>query len=127
MLDRNNRIIRWFVPQEFARYGKIRGYYNTILKHEGVAPEDCTPEICKEIISNHLSSPSMLSIIPLQDWLAMDKHIRAPNPDSERINIPAHSRHYWRYRMPLTIEELLTADTLNETIRNLIQRTARNN
>ncbi|MDR2805986.1 MAG: 4-alpha-glucanotransferase [Dysgonamonadaceae bacterium] len=105
---------------------KTQRYYNQVLKREGIAPEDCAPELCKHIIYNHLSSPSMLAVIPLQDWLSMDKQLRASNPDSERINIPAHSRHYWQYRMHLAIEELLTATELNETIRNLIRDTSRN-
>jgi 4-alpha-glucanotransferase len=99
---------------------KTQRYYNEVLKHESDAPEDCTPEISKEIIQRHLSSPAMLTIIPLQDWLAIDGQLRHPDPDAERINIPAHSRHYWRYRMHLSIEELLIADELNNSIRNLI-------
>jgi 4-alpha-glucanotransferase len=68
----------------------------------------------------------MLAILPLQDWLAMDGTLRAPDPDTERINIPAHSRHYWRYRMHLSIEELLAAEELNENIRDVIHMTSRN-
>ena len=100
---------------------KTQRYYNEVLKHAGDAPEDCTPEICKEIIYNHLSSPAMLAIIPLQDWLAIDESLRACDPDSERINIPAHSRHYWQYRMHLPIEELLIAEELNASIRSIIR------
>ncbi|MDR1632747.1 MAG: 4-alpha-glucanotransferase [Dysgonamonadaceae bacterium] len=106
---------------------KTQHYYNNVLKKEGAAPEDCTPEICNQIIYNHLSSSSMLVIIPLQDWLAMDGELRTPDSNSERINVPVHSRHYWRYRMHIPIEELLIAGKLNENIRNLIRNTSRNN
>ncbi|MDR0543312.1 MAG: 4-alpha-glucanotransferase [Dysgonamonadaceae bacterium] len=105
---------------------KRQRYYNEVLNRDGLAPEDCSPEICRQIIYNHLSSPSMLTIIPLQDWLSMDESLRASDPDAERINIPALSRHYWRYRMHLAIEELLTAAELNESIRNMIRDTSRN-
>ncbi|GHV21790.1 4-alpha-glucanotransferase [Clostridia bacterium] len=104
---------------------KTQRYYNEVLKREGAAPADCTPEISETIIRNHLNAPSMLTIIPLQDWLAMDAQLRTLNPDAERINIPAHSRHYWRYRMHLTIEELLQAEELNAKIRNLLELTGR--
>jgi len=104
---------------------KTQRYYNEVLKKEGAAPEECTPEISREIIYNHLSSPAMLAIIPLQDWLAMDESLRALDPDTERINNPAHSRHYLQYRMHLFLEELLTAGTLNKNIRKIIRETGR--
>jgi 4-alpha-glucanotransferase len=63
----------------------------------------------------------MLTILPLQDWLAMDGNIRRENPHDERINVPANSRHYWRYRMHLTLEDLLQSEELN---RNVYQKIA---
>jgi 4-alpha-glucanotransferase len=82
-------------------------YYNEVLHHEGTAPADCTPELCREIASLHLQSPAMLVILPLQDWLSMDGSLRRENPDEERINIPAIPRYHWKYRMHPTLEELL--------------------
>jgi 4-alpha-glucanotransferase len=98
---------------------KTQRYYNKVLKKVGAAPEDCTPEICEEILRHHLAAPSMLTIIPLQDWLSIDARLRNPDVDVERINVPAHSRHYWQYRMHLNIEELLKAEELNGKIREL--------
>ncbi|MDR2087137.1 MAG: 4-alpha-glucanotransferase [Dysgonamonadaceae bacterium] len=100
---------------------KTQQYYNETLKREGVAPAECTPEICEQIISNHLLSGSMLCIIPFQDWLSIDETLRNPDPDAERINIPARPRHYWQYRMHLTIEELMKAEKLNEKIKRLTE------
>jgi 4-alpha-glucanotransferase len=100
---------------------KTQRYFNEVLKKEGAAPADCTPELSVAIIRHHLTAPSMLTIIPLQDWLAMDAQLRIPDPDAERINIPAHARHYWQYRMHLTIEELLQAGELNAKIRDLLE------
>ena len=68
----------------------------------------------------------MLSILAFQDWLSVDELIRLPDADAERINIPSCPRHYWRYRMHLTLEELLQAQTLNERIRRLIDENGRN-
>jgi 4-alpha-glucanotransferase len=104
---------------------KTQRYYNGPLNLPGAAPEDCTPALCRRILQRHLHAPSMLAIFPLQDWLSIDELRRAPDADAERINVPAHSRHYWRYRMHLYIEDLLVADDLNEGIRGLIRESGR--
>ncbi len=95
-------------------------YYNEILNREGIAPDDCSGDICTQIVANHLQTSSMLVILPLQDWLSIDGEIRRENPKSERINVPSESRHYWRYRMHLTLEELLEAKNINEKVKELI-------
>ena len=67
----------------------------------------------------------MLCLLSLQDWLAIDEKLRLPDQNAERINIPANPRHYWRYRMHLTIERLLDADDLNDEIQQLIVSSGR--
>ena len=104
---------------------RTQRYYNQVLRRDGKAPDDCPGDICEHIINNHLNAPSMLSIIPLQDWLAMDEQLRRTDVEAERINVPANPRHYWRYRMHLNIEELLNATGLNQLIRSLIKRSGR--
>ena len=104
---------------------KTQRYFNEVLKHEGIAPDNCTPEICEQIISNHLHSRSLLVIIPLQDWLSIDEAIRREDENSERINVPANPKHYWKYRMHLHLETLLNEDRLNIKITRLIQQTQR--
>ena len=69
--------------------------------------------------------PSMLCLLSLQDWMAIDEKLRLPDADAERINIPANPRHYWRYRMHLTIEQLMAADDFNDAIRTLISQSGR--
>ena len=59
------------------------------------------------------------------DWMSIDEKLRLPDVNGERINIPANPRHYWRYRMHLTIEQLLAADELNEEISTLIIQSGR--
>ncbi|MCL1934548.1 MAG: 4-alpha-glucanotransferase [Candidatus Azobacteroides sp.] len=104
---------------------KTQRYYNEVLKREGNAPKECTPDICEQIILNHLYARSMLTIIPLQDWFSLDGDVRKKNDADERINVPANSTHYWKYRMHLNLEILLKADKLNEKIIRLIQQTQR--
>ena len=67
----------------------------------------------------------MLCLLSLQDWLSMDERLRLPDQNAERINIPANPRHYWRYRMHLTIEQLMAADSFNDELRTLIAHSGR--
>jgi len=100
-------------------------YYNGTLGHTGAAPATATPELCEEIVRNHLNSHSMLCILSFQDWLSIDGKWRNPNVAEERINVPSNPGNYWRYRMHLTLEQLLEAKTLNEKIGGLIEQTGR--
>jgi len=102
-----------------------QAYYNQILRHYGKAPKQCTTNIAKQILENHLSSPSMFAIFPLQDWLAISQDLRLSDPHAERINVPSNPHNYWNYRMHLTMEELLSAHELNETIRKMIKASGR--
>jgi 4-alpha-glucanotransferase len=67
----------------------------------------------------------MLCLLSLQDWLSIDEKLRLPDANAERINIPANPRHYWRYRMHVTIEQLLQADGFNNEISTLIIQSGR--
>jgi len=106
---------------------KTQRYYNEVLHREGEAPKECSPEIIAQILHNHLNINSMLTIIPLQDWLALDKRYHAKNDRDERINIPSNPHHYWRYRICPTIEALLEATELNNRIVELINKSGRGN
>ena len=77
------------------------------------------------IVDQHLNAPAMWSIFQLQDILGSDGTLRKENPQSERINVPANPKHYWRYRMSLTLEQLGAQQTFNETLRASIHRAER--
>ncbi|MDR0768426.1 MAG: 4-alpha-glucanotransferase, partial [Dysgonamonadaceae bacterium] len=98
---------------------RTRRYCNSVL-HLADSPEECVPEVCRQIIFNHLNSPSMLTIIPLQDWLSIDGQIRNADANEERINVPANPLNKWKYRMHLSIEDLINATGLNAQIRDLL-------
>ena len=104
---------------------RTQQYYNTPLRRTGEAPHPLPGWLAKEIVSRHLTSPSMLCLLSLQDWMAIDEKLRLPDAGAERINIPANPRHYWRYRMHLTIEQLMAADDFNETVSELITNSGR--
>lgn len=67
----------------------------------------------------------MLAILPLQDWLATDVRLRRDDPDAERINVPADPKHYWRYRMHLTMEELLASGEFNRSLKRMLRAAGR--
>lgn len=104
---------------------KIQQFYNLVLHHNGEAPFYAEPWICDQIIDLHLKSPSMLCIIPLQDWLSINGVIRRKNPREEQINVPANSRHYWRYRMHLTVDELRSNKEFTLYLRSKIKGSGR--
>lgn len=100
-------------------------YYVTMLQKEGRAPEQLPAHLAEEIVARHLYCPSMLCLLSLQDWLAMDSSLRRPNPREERINVPSDCYNRWQYRMHVTIEALLEADAYNRKIRTMITRSKR--
>ena len=106
-------------------YERTQDYYNSMLHRGGAAPHPLPGWLAKEIVSRHLTSPSMLCLLSLQDWLAIDETLRLADADAERINIPANPRHYWRYRMHLTIEQLLAADNFNQAVKELVKNSGR--
>jgi 4-alpha-glucanotransferase len=104
---------------------KTQRFYNTIMGRYGEAPYFCEAWVNKEIVLEHLFSPAMWSIMQLQDWMGINAGIRRDNPNDERINVPANPNHYWRYRMHITLEDLLNADEFNEEVKTYIADSGR--
>jgi 4-alpha-glucanotransferase len=100
-------------------------FFNHELGRPGIAPDRCEAWINQAIVDQHLSSPAMWSILQLQDLLGADENLRRPNPQDERINVPADPNNCWRYRMHLTIEALLKAAGFNERIREAVAQAGR--
>jgi len=100
-------------------------FYNSVLQEHGEAPYFAEPWVCDKIVDLHLKSPAMLCILPLQDWMSIDGGIRRKNPADEQINVPANSRHYWRYRMHLTLEQLISESEFNTRVSDLIRNSGR--
>ena len=104
---------------------RTQEYYNTMLYRQGPAPHPLPGWLASDIISRHLTSPSMLCILSIQDWLAIDEALRLPDADAERINIPANPKHYWRYRMHLNIENLAADKRFVQSITEMISQSGR--
>ena len=94
-------------------------YWREVLHCGGEAPQECTPQVARRIVERHMLSSSMLAILPLQDWLAVDGRLRREDDSQERINVPAITPYYWRYRVHLTLEQLLAADDFTAAVRDM--------
>lgn len=105
--------------------GRTQHYFTTMLQKEGRAPRELPVRIAEEIIARHLYCPSMLCIFSIQDWLSMDSSLRSPDVYSERINSPFDSFNQWKYRMNVSIEDLLGAKSFNRRIHTMVERSKR--
>lgn len=104
---------------------KTQEFYNQILGQWGEAPKHCEAWINLAILLQHLYAPAMWAIFQLQDFLGVDETIRRSNPQEERINIPANPKHYWRYRMHITLEDLVASEKFNQSWKEAIQSSGR--
>ncbi|MEO7960145.1 MAG: 4-alpha-glucanotransferase, partial [Ginsengibacter sp.] len=102
-----------------------QNFYNYCLGHYGQAPYFCEPWISREIILQHLYSPAMWCIFQLQDLFGMSASLRVENPHNERINIPSEAHHYWRYRMHISLEDLLKEKDFNNEIMKYVVESGR--
>ncbi len=86
---------------------------------------DPEPWEVRRMLWEFLASPSMLAIFPLQDWLALDKGLRRPDRNAERINEPADPHHHWRFRLHFDVRDLLHASEMNAAMEGLIKDSCR--
>lgn len=105
---------------------KTQRFYHNLLGHNGDAPYFAEPWVCREIINQHLYSPAMWTIFPIQDLIAMDGDLRWDETDKERINVPSDEKNKWRYRMILSLEELMNAKEFTMMVYEMVKRSGRN-
>jgi 4-alpha-glucanotransferase len=104
---------------------RTQQFYNFIMGHYGKAPENCSPAISKDIILQHIYSPAMWSIFQVQDLLGMSEKLRRKDFLEERINQPSDPEHYWKYRMHITLEDLVKQKEFNKELRTLMVESGR--
>ncbi len=101
-------------------------FWHGMLGRTDDMPWFCEPWVAELIVKQHLESPAMLCILPLQDYFAIDGEVRyGGDPADERINVPAIPRFYWRYRMHVSIEELLANKEYTAHLAELIHSARR--
>ncbi|CAN6443473.1 unnamed protein product [Victoria cruziana] len=111
----------WWEESEERR----KRYFKEIIGADCIPPSSCVPSIACIIIQQHFESPSMWAIFPLQDLLAL-KEIYTTRPAvEETINDPTNPKHYWRYRMHVSLETLLRDNEFKMTIKDLVVKSGR--
>ncbi|GAB2024309.1 hypothetical protein OfM1_03790 [Lactovum odontotermitis] len=104
---------------------QIQRYYSEIMHWEGEAAAEASPEIIQEIVKRALNTDAMLAIFPIQDWLDLTEEFRNPDAELTRINNPAYTYYYWRYRLHLNLEDLAAAQDLTDYLSDFIQDSKR--
>lgn len=72
-------------------------YVKTMFNFNEIPPETCDPQVSHLILQQHLESPSMWAIFPLQDLMALKEDYAKRPANEETINNPTNPRHYWRF------------------------------
>jgi 4-alpha-glucanotransferase len=104
---------------------KIQQFFNKELGQWGDAPYYCEAWINRAIVIQHLYSPARWSIFQMQDLLGMSEALRRLNPHEERINVPANPKHYWRYRMHISLEHLIKEKEFTQELKGYIEASGR--
>lgn len=95
-------------------------FYNHVMGWWGEAPYHCSGAIAEAIITQHVYSPAMWVVLPLQDWFAINEAICRDNIHAERINVPDNPDHFWCYRMHIDMHDLLCNEGFNDQVKNLV-------
>jgi 4-alpha-glucanotransferase len=94
-------------------------YWSQLMGRGGSAPASCSPDIAEWAVADHLSSPAMWTVFPLQDLLAMDESLRRRDAAEEQINNPADSMHYWRFRLHIPVEDVMASKSFVQKLKTL--------
>eukprot|EP00887_Chlorella_sp_A99_P000572 scaffold17.g572.t1 len=54
------------------------------LGNEGATPPECTPEVMRQVVQQHLDSPAVLAIFPIQDIHALSPDFATRPPEEEQ-------------------------------------------
>ncbi|OVA13831.1 Carbohydrate binding module family 20 [Macleaya cordata] len=101
-------------------------FYKNVIGSNDVPPSQCVPDVAHFILRQHVESPSMWAIFPLQDLLALKEEYTTTRPAvEETINDPTNPKHYWRYRVHVSLESLMRDKEIKLSIRKLVQSSGR--
>lgn len=106
----------WWEEDEERRWR----FYKNVVGSSEAPPSSCTPEVAHFILQQHFEAPSMWAIFPLQDLLALKEEYTTRPAVEETINDPSNPKHYWRYRVHVTVESLLQDKDLTMAIKDLV-------
>jgi 4-alpha-glucanotransferase len=96
-----------------------------MLNGEGEAPAACTPAVLEHILQQHMDSPSLLAVFPLQDLLPLSPRLPDCPPERQQINDPTNPQHYWRYRLHVSLEDIAADADLRCLLADMLQAAQR--
>jgi 4-alpha-glucanotransferase len=83
-------------------------------------PKTYNPEAAKAILFKAASARSRFRVFQIQDLLHLSAKWYAPDPASERINVPGSCNDFnWTYRLPASVGEIAKDKDLVKTIAEL--------
>ncbi|WVZ08673.1 hypothetical protein V8G54_022019 [Vigna mungo] len=100
-------------------------FFKNVMESDELPPDQCVPEVAHFIIRQHFEAPSMWAIFPLQDLLALKEEYTTRPAREETINDPTNPKHYWRYRVHVSLESLIKDIDLQTTIKDLVSWSGR--
>lgn len=96
------------------------------MGEKGSAPFHCDENIMRKIFDQHIYSPCMWSIFPIQDVFGLNlKYFKDIDPKTERINEPSNPEHYWRYRIHVTLEDLIRDEKFSDYLMKMMTKAGR--
>ncbi|OMO61158.1 Glycoside hydrolase, family 77 [Corchorus olitorius] len=111
----------WWEEDEERRHR----FFKSVMGSDDLPPSRCVPDVAYFIIRQHIEAPSMWAIFPLQDLMALKEEYMTRPATQETINDPTNPKHYWRYRVHVTMESLMKDKELKATIKDLIRGSGR--
>lgn len=78
------------------------------------------------VVNMLVKMPALAVILPIQDWWALTGKYDHVSPDREQINFPENPSHVWDYRIPGTLEELLSDRELTKKITKTVASRSHN-
>lgn len=105
----------WWLTENDAR-----DFYAASPPPNNVVLGQYNPDTARYLLGQAARAASALCIHPVQDFLALCAEYYAPDPQSERVNIPGSVTEFnWTYRLPCLIEELAANVPLHKAINEI--------
>ncbi len=93
----------------------------TKLQKEGRISRRLSPMLAEELVRRHLFSPSMLCVLSLTDWLAMDSQLSYEGHSaSSALSTVDDEREIWAVRAATSLETLAQAQPFNRKLASLL-------
>jgi 4-alpha-glucanotransferase len=81
--------------------------------------------VLEHILQQHMDSPSLLAIFPLQDLLPLSHRLPDVAAQKQQVNDPTNPQHYWRYRLHVTLEDVAADADLRCLLADMLQAAQR--